>query len=279
MKAFSLIRPQPWYRSEAFAKGLSAAGHEVVAREPKPEECGTDTLLVIWNRYGHVHEVAKRVEAAGGNVIVAENGYIGKGGTEPKFDVHPGGPKPHHYYALARGWHNGRGEWFHVGPERFAALGVELKSWRTAGEHILVCPNRSFGVGEQVMPEDWADRTAARLQKLTKRRVVIRRHPGNNAPKRPLAADLENAWAVVIWSSGAGVHALAAGIPVFCEAPFWIMKHAAAHGMIDDPILPDPMTVRANFEYMASAQWTLSEIESGEPFRHLLRAPLQAQVA
>jgi len=267
----------PWYRHDAFLKGLTAAGHEV--HEGPPEKPDRDTLAVIWNRYGGMHELASRVEAAGGTVIVAENGYLGRGGTAPKFDVHPGGPKPHHYYSLALGWHNGRGRWFHAGPERFAALGVELKDWRTAGEHVLVCPNRSFGVGEQVMPENWADRTAARLEKSTKRRVVIRRHPGNNAPKHPLSADLKNAWAVVIWSSGAGVHALADGIPVFCEAPYWILKNVAARGSIDEPILPDPITVLANFEHMASAQWMLSEIESGEPFRHLLRSPLQAQIA
>ena len=277
MRAHSLIRPQPWYRAEAFAQGLRAAGHEV-SLEP-PGRCDRDTLLVIWNRYGGMHETARKVEAGGGTVIVAENGYLGRGGTQPKFDVHPGGPQPHHYYSVALGWHNGRGRWVYGGPERFAALGVKLKDWRTAGEHVLVCPNRSFGVGEQVMPTDWADRTAARLGKSTMRRIVIRRHPGNDSPKRPLAADLANAWAVVIWSSGAGVHALIDGIPVFCEAPYWILKGAAAHGPIDAPVLPDAMTRQAHFEYMAWAQWTLKEIESGEPFRYLLRAPLQEKIA
>lgn len=267
MRAFSLIRSQPWYRREAFAAGLKAAGHEVQHREP--DRYDRDTLLVIWNRYGQTHELAKHVEAGGGRVLVAENGYLGAGGSAPKFDVHPGGPRPHHYYSLSEGWHNGRGAWRAGGAERFAALGVELKPWRTSGGHILVCPNRSFGVPPQVMPEGWAEACAARLRKQTDRPVRVRNHPGNDQPQRPLALDLEGAWAVFIWSSGAGVHALAEGVPTFCEAPYWILKNAAASGSVEQAIITEREPA---FQRMAWAQWTLREIETGEPFRCLLSA-------
>lgn len=243
----------------------------MLAREP--EKPGRETLLVIWNRYSHWHALACRVEAAGGRVLVAENGYLGAGGTSPKFDVHPGGPRPHHYYALAEGWHNGRGP-IRVGTEdRFSRLGVELKPWRTDGEHVLVCPNRAFGVGEQVMHPDWAERCAARLRKHTKRPVRIRAHPGNDEPKKaPLAADLEGAAAVVVWSSSVAQHALCLGIPVFIEAPFQILKGAGASGSVTAPVCPDR---RAHFERMAWAQWTCAEIESGEPFKHILKSEEQ----
>lgn len=197
-------------------------------------------------------------------MLVAENGYLGAGGTSPKFDVHPDGPKAHHYYALSWSWHNGRGQWPTGGPERFAALGVELKPWRQGGDYILVCPNRSFGVGEQVMHPDWADRVAFKLRKIG-HRVLVRGHPGNNRPKRSLAEDLAGASEVWIWSSSAGVHALVEGIPVNCLAPYWICK-GAGFGFSDGARLPV-------MERMAWAQWTLAEIESGEPFRHLLSTP------
>ena len=267
MKAHVLIRSQPWYRRSAFCTGLKRAGLAVVDHAPvKPERT---TLLVIWNRYAGNHELATQVEKAGGTVWVAENGYLGAGGTSPKFDVHPGGPKAHHYYALARGFHNGRGTWPQGGPERFNILGVELKPWRTEGEHILICPNRSFGVGAQVMHPDWATRTAERIKKHTKRPVRIRNHPGNDAPKRTLTEDLANAWAVVVWSSGAAVHALAAGIPTYIEAPWQILKGAAALGHIEAPTCPQRAPF---FERMAWAQWTVAEIESGDAARHLLSA-------
>jgi len=260
-----MIREAPWYRRDVFARGLQAAGYEVINGSPSRGQPGD--VLLIWNRYGHVHETASKLERDGVKVIVAENGYLGYLGTSPKFDVHPGGPKPHHYYSLALGWHNGRGSWKVGGVERFNALGVMLEPMRKDGKHVLVCPNRSFGVGEQIMPTAWADQCAERLRKQTNREVRIRRHPGNNAPQRPLSEDLKDAWAVYVWSSGAGVHALLAGIPTFCEAPYWILKGAAARGSVEDPVMP----IRdEHFVSMAWAQWTCDEIASGLPFRHLL---------
>lgn len=265
MQAYCLIREAPWYRREAFTSGLRAAGHNVLLRTP--ERFGPDTLLVIWNRYAHWHDIACRVEQGGGRVLVAENGYVGAGGGHPKFQVHPAGPKPDHYYALAEGWHNGGGRWPSGGAERWERLGVELKPWRSTGEHILICPNRSFGPPSRAMHPDWAARCAERLRKQTKRPIRIRAHPGNNAPKRPIEADLEGAWAVVVWSSSAGVHALIAGVPVFCEAPFWVVKDAAARGSVDAPEMPER---EPHLARMAWAQWTCEEIATGEPFRRLL---------
>lgn len=263
-QAWSLLRPQPWYRADVFARGLARAGYELRGDAPRG---APGRILVIWNRYGSSHQSASEFERQGGTVLVAENGYLGAGGTAPKFDVHPGGPKPHHYYALAVGWHNGRGS-SPCGPEdRFSRLGVELKPWRTDGGHILVAPNRSFGVGKQVMPEDWARQVVERLRGQTKREVRVRPHPGNDAPQRPLAADLEGCWAAMVWSSGAAVHSLLAGIPTFIAAPFHILKGAGAGGSLDEPVMPDRLP---HFERMAYAQWRLDEIESGLPFRALL---------
>lgn len=266
MRAYSLIRPGPWYRRQAFDAGLRRAGFDV-ADGAGPGRPGD--VLLMWNRYGHWHDAGERFEREGGTVVVAENGYLGAGGSSPKFDVHPGGPKPEHYYALGIGWHNGRGAWPAGGPERFQALGVELAPWRTVGHHILVCPNRSFGVGEQVQPEGWAESCAARLRKQTTRPVRIRTHPGTDKPARDLREDLKGAWAVVVWSSSVAQHALAAGIPTYIEAPFQIVKDAGASGPIDAPTPPDR---RPHFERLAWAQWRIEEIETGEPFRRLLRA-------
>ncbi len=273
MKAYCLLRADPWYRRQAFKAGLQRAGFEVIVQPPDRGRAGD--VMLIWNRYGGNHEVASRFEREGGLVMVAENGYLGKGGTSPKFDVHPVGPKPEHFYALSIGWHNGRGRWPTPSSERFPLLGIELAPWRTEGDHILICPNRSFGVGEQVMHPDWAQRVAERLSKATKRPVRVRGHPGNNAPKKSIREDLQGAWAAVIWSSSSGAHALHMGIPVYVEAPFWVMKGAGSSGPIEEPTLPDRQPF---FEQLAWQQWTCEEIESGEPFRYLLSAAGQSQI-
>jgi hypothetical protein len=77
-----LIRDQPWYRRDVFISGLRKAGHEVLTKQPA--QFSPDTLLVIWNRYSSTHDIANSVEAAGGKVLVAENGYLGRGGSSPK---------------------------------------------------------------------------------------------------------------------------------------------------------------------------------------------------
>lgn len=273
MRAYCLIRPQPYYRREAFVAGLRAAGHHVELKSP--DKLNADTLLVIWNRYAQMHDLACRVEVAGGKVIVAENGYYGAGGTSPKFDVHPGGPKAEHYYALGLGWHNTEGTPDINYATRVYNLGKPSRVCTSNPEgHILICPNRSFGVGERMMHPDWAARVVAQIKKITSRRIVIRNHPGNDAPKRALSVDLDGAYAMVIWSSSCGVHALMRGIPVVCRAPHWICKHGAhtdavalAHGFE----IHDDYTVRMSaLEWMAQSQWTCEEIESGAPFRHLL---------
>jgi hypothetical protein len=269
-----MIREQPWYRRQAFEQGLRTVGFEIAgAPSGKP---GPGDVLVIWNRYGNWHEAATRFEREGGRVIVAENGYIGRGGGAPKFQVHPGGPKPHDYYSVSWGWHNGRGTWPAGGPERFRALGVEVKPWRAEGGHVLVCPNRSFGVGAQVMAPGWAAARQADLQRATRRQVRVRAHPGNDAPQRPLEADLAGAWAVVVWSSSVAVHSLIAGVPTFIEAPWHVVKGAGATGSLDEPVMPERMPF---LERMAWSQWTVAEIESGEPFRQMLPATGQGQVA
>lgn len=267
MKAYCLIREQPWYRRDAFVKGLRAAGHEVQVQ--RPLRVGRDTLLVIWNRYNELHELARLVERESGVVLVAENGYLGIGGTSPKFDVHPGGPQPHHYYAIARSFHNDDTRTCVGATARFPALGVEPKPYRTNGEYVLVCPNRSFGVPGRVMPPDWVEHTAAALRKRTKLPVRVRAHPGNNKPARGIQEDLVGARAVFVWTSSAGVHAIVEGIPTFVHGPYWILKGAAASGDVDAPVLPERAP---QLERLAWSQWTLAEVERGDPFRHLLSA-------
>jgi hypothetical protein len=254
-----MIRESPVYRREAFVRGLRACGFDVQLRPPSPN-VEPDDALVIWNRYGHYHDVASQVQKAGGQVIVAENAYVGVDRADRR------------RYALANGGHNGSGAWPHGGPERWESLGIALKAWRTDGEHILVAPNRSFGMPGFIMPPNWERDVVTRLRRVTQRPIRVRPHPGNGPPKKPLIEDLVGAWAVVIWSSSVGCEALIEGIPVFCEAPWWVAKGAAIPSIknIDNPDLPDRMPA---FQRLAWAQWSVEEIESGEPFHHLLDRP------
>ncbi len=254
--AYNLTRRETYYRHEVFSAGLRAAGYEVKCAgvDGRPGD-----VMLCWNRYGEYDQIATRFEKMGGKVIVAENGYL----RGPK----DGGD----YYAMAVGGHNGSGAISMGGPERWAALSLDLAPWRADGGHVLVAPNRSFGTPGRIQPEDWTRDVAKRLAKLTKREIRVRPHPHNDPPKKPLADDLAGAWAVVVWGSSAGVKALVAGIPVIHECPRWICEGATdPRGIagIEDPWMDDGDRLEA-MQRLAWSQWSLAEIEAGLPFEAL----------
>jgi hypothetical protein len=262
-RAWNLTRPEIHYRHEAFSAGLRAAGYDV---RPGPPEGAPGNALLIWNRYTTMHDLACRFEAAGGTVLVCENGYIGPGGVSPHHMT------PRSVYALARGYHNDHGVVHRGTDDRWTPLGVTTQPWRasSASGHVLVCPNRPFGTPGRIMPHNWAQDVAARLRHFTSREIRVRPHPGNVAPQKKLADDLAGAHACVIWSSSAGVHALVSGIPVICEAPAWICKGATnvlSDNNLEWPFMPMRLP---HMHRLAHAQFHIDEIASGEAFRRVL---------
>jgi hypothetical protein len=247
--AVCMIRPQPHYRREAFASGLAKAGYSVTFdhRKPNPGD-----VLVIWNRYAHYDRLAKAFEAARASVLVVENGWVGD----------------QKHFAIARSHHNGAGTWVVGTEDRWSALDLALKPWRRDGEHILVLPQRGIGEDGVAMPAGWAASAYARLRQRTRRPIRVRPHPGRE-PHPPLDPDFENCWAAVTWGSGAAIHAIVAGIPVFHELPKWIGGRAASFGIdrLEEPFLDDR---RPMLERLAWAQWNEAEVAAGEPFRWLL---------
>lgn len=255
-RAFCLIKRQPFYRHDAFMAGLAAAGFQVHAGPPGKGR--PDDILVIWNRYGSDEILADRFESEGGTVAVAENGYLNPGGGNPKFDAHEGKPG---YYALALDQHNGAGRWPVGGPERWEALGIEMKPPReNTGGYLLVCLNRPFGSRITTPPADCFVEEIGRC-KAFDCEIRIRPHPGNSRPASSLEEDLAGCWNVLTWSSTAGLHALIAGIPVKSPAPWW-------HGT--DALISGVDRRKEAFERLAWAQWHIYEIASGKPFERLM---------
>lgn len=257
-KAYCAIKMEPQYRRSAFVQGLEARGFAV-----QPQHCmgpgRPGDVLVIWNRYGGVHEMATRFEKEGGLVVVAENGYMANDRNNRT------------RYAIALRAHNGQGAWFTGGSERFTELGLTPAPWRTTGTHVLVTPNRCFGRPGHIMAPNWAQDVAARLRLWTKRPIVVREHPGENKPKVALADALKDCWAMVTWYSSSGVDALLAGVPVFYEAPNWVAQAGGCKDItkIENPPLDDATRLLA-LNQVAWAQWNIEEIARGTPFQHLL---------
>jgi hypothetical protein len=244
--AIVTIRKEPHYRRAAIESGLKRLGYAISSTAKSDAPRSRDDLLVLWNKKrGLEEEWANRWERQGGTVIVMENGYLQKVDKT--------------IYALSVHGHNGSG-WFPVhGEDRFSALGFELKPKVQRNGYWLVIGQRGIGSSLMASPPQWAEKKAHQLRAHSYG-VKVRPHPGNFAPKVPLARDLDGAGEVSIWSSSAGVFALVEGIPVTHNAPHWVCT----------PVFSDFERARTDaLHRMSHGQWTVTEIESGEPFARM----------
>ncbi len=262
MRAHLLIRHEPHYRRASFEAGLRRCGFEIAGQPREAPRPGD--LLVIWNRYAHNDKLATRWADLGGTVIVAENGLLGRD--------HQGGA----WYSLALNAPAAGGGVIPrpaAGEARSAAIGVQLAPWRQGGAEIVVLGQRGIGPPGIASPDHWAERALAIVQRTTTRPARIRIHPGEK-PATPLEADLEHAWAVLTWSSGAAVKALAMGIPVFYNLSSWIGRGASAWWRQErdefEKRRTDDQARADTFETIGRTTWATTEIETGEPFRRLL---------
>jgi len=250
-RAFILFREALTYRREAFAAGLKALGYAPsfrVTDNPRPGD-----VLVIWNRMGEGHSRAREFEAAKAKVLVVENGYLGKEWRGEQS------------FAIAQGHHNGAGRWPDGGPERWDSRGVDLAPWREPGGECVILAQRGIGEPGLRAPDGWLNLAVS----TTKGR--IRRHPGTNKDGPTLEEDLARASSVATWSSGAAIKALMMGVPVFYGMQSWIGASAGRPltRFKMGPLCDDAARL-AMFRRLAWAQWSMSEVESGEAFRRLL---------
>lgn len=243
----------PHASAPVFRKGLERLGY-IVGQPPKRRPSEQDVLLT-WNRHGVNDIYARRYEEAGARVIVAENGYVGTDANG------------HQLYAIALWHHLGAGRWVVGAKDRWSDLKINLKPWRGGGREIVVLPQRGIGPLGYAMPQGWADDVVRRLKQVTDRPIRVRMHPGK-ARSDPYE-DLRDAWAAVVWASGAGIKSIVHGVPVFHEFDRWIGAPAARFGIdqIECPYIGERLPMLRRLSY---AQWTLDEISCGEPLRLLL---------
>ena len=261
--AYSILPDRfPDDRDGAIEEGLRRIGYRVVkgAGPPRDER---DVLLTWTVHHGHKESAARAFEAAGGRVVVCEEGHL------------KGRVRGEKLFTVVLHDHNGAGPWTVGGPERWAGFGIELRPWRIRGLHVIVREQRSIGSAKMASPRDWHDDAERRLRAVTCRPVLLRYHPKSRrfpdmaANQRTLEAMLRNCHALVTWAASDGTMALISGVPVFALAPHFFVQTACNRDLydIESPGMPDRLPA---FERLAWAQWSLKEIRSGETFEVLL---------
>lgn len=242
MRAWVKIPDSTNYHQGAWISGLCAAGYKATTDRFTPV---SGDLLVIWNRGVQHTADADEFEKAGGNVLVAENGYLGKWWNG------------HKWFALSVGHHNGAG-WYPYLPDRWDRYAIILPAWRQHGTEVVALPQRGIGEAGVAMPRGWEPSVRCR----------IRPHLGIKEAI-PLEDDLIHAKAVITWGSGAAIKAMALGIPVVYEFREWIGKDAATHISVAEFDNLEQFDRLPTFRKVLSAMWTVDEVASGLPFKEM----------
>lgn len=154
--------------------------------------------------------------------------------------------------------------------DRWRALDIELKPYRDDGEHILVCGQIPWDASVQDFDHpQWCLDVMEDLRARTKRPIRFRPHPLiATHPLPPLERDLQDAFAVVTFSSNTAVDAIISGIPAFAMDKGSMAWMVANRDFIylDKPLLAPREPWAFNLAY---AQWNLEEMREGKPWRHL----------
>lgn len=169
------------------------------------------------------------------------------------------------------------------------ALNIDIKPWRTTGDHILICLQRHGGWSMGGLDvQTWLDRTIMQVRQHSKRPIIVRTHPGDKKIKailkinhknvhlsnnERLITDLYHAWAMVVHNSSPSVASAIEGVPVFVTDP--TPQHSQAYeianidlGKLENPDMPERKTW---IERISMCHWNFDELRSGEAWQFFKR--------
>jgi hypothetical protein len=167
-------------------------------------------------------------------------------------------------------------------------LNIQLKDYRTQGNHILLCLQRNGGwsMGNYDVIA-WAHNTIAELRKHTNRPIVIRAHPGDKAARVyvnnitgpgvtisrnvDLADDLKSCWAVVNHNSSPAVGAAIEGYPIFVTDTARSQCREIANTDLSKIETPTLFDRQPWVERISMFHWNFDELKSGECWHHMRR--------
>lgn len=166
---------------------------------------------------------------------------------------------------------------------------MDLKPWRTQGNHILITLQRPLGWsmrGNNLM--SWLESTFSNIRKHSDRPIVMRWHPGDwkNFPQyapilekykatvspqeKHILSDLENCWALVCHNSTPSSVATIEGVPAFItDDPGYCQAGDIANrdfSLLENPSMPDrDLWIRK----LAQCHWSFEDTQSGRCWAHM----------
>jgi len=257
--------------AEAMAQGIRASGDQVHDRVMSQYEGRPDTDVAVF--YGFNRDLLDGYRVAGKKAIYVDLGYWAREGQTGHHKLGLNSRHPTAYFQRRA----------HA-PDRWRRLNVTIQPWRAANPAAPIIVAGMSGKGalaEGFHPQEWERKAIAELRKHTQRRIIYRPKP-NWTGSRPIdGADfqkgdsqgrdvpvvLRNCHAIVTHHSNVAVDALLAGVPVFSVEGIAAKLGLSDLSKIETPVYPDG---REQWAYDAAyTQWTVPEMASGAPWRHL----------
>ena len=164
-------------------------------------------------------------------------------------------------------------------------LNINLKPYRSNGNHILICLQRNGGWSMRGLHvQEWLDQTIIKIRKFSDRPIVVRAHPGDKkvnsylkinfkkvsvSNQASLLNDLSNAWATVVYNSSPSVASAIEGIPVFLTDPYpeYSQSKDIANFNLDNIENPELIDRQLWIERISMCHWNFEELRSGEAWQ------------
>lgn len=224
---------------QAAAKSVKATFHP----EANPKYLGGDAI--VWGCIRGSPQLMKMIRDDGHDFWQLDNGYRGR----------------NEYFRITRN------AWQHVGleqstPNRWELLaskyGFKLRPWNKGSKIVIALSTEHLYKLHGLDLKTWLDQTVKTIKQHTDRKILIRE---KNA-KGPIEDTLQDAHALVTYTSMAALDALQMGVPVFCSekcaaAPMGIQDLTR----IESPMYPEDR--ERLFWTMADHQFTVDELEKG----------------
>lgn len=145
---------------------------------------------------------------------------------------------------------------------RFRQLKIDVQPWREDGDYILICPqSESFMLMPVGYEGNWVENVSKEIRHFSKRPIVVHTW-GRDKSKQSesFKNHLENAHAVVVWSSAAAINAVLAGVGIVAQGQSAALPMSGSIDKIENL----PRQDRTEWlGVLADNQWTLDEIARG----------------
>lgn len=214
-----------------------------------------------------VGEVLSAHRRSGGRSLIIERGFL----------------RRDRYFMVGWDGLNGRADFSNANSpsDRWEELNIEVKPWRTSGDHIVLSGQVPWDASVQHTDHiTWCQNTAKTLERMTQRPIIFRPHPCQPSAidmsstqvrysrAATLQEDLQNAWALITFNSNSGVEGAIQGCPVFAFDPGSMATGVANRHLkkVEQPHMPDRKQWLNDLAY---TQWTTTEMEQGLAWNHI----------